>query len=42
VRGEHVSRVYNMGETRVQALDDVSFAIHRADFVAFVGPIRLW
>jgi putative ABC transport system ATP-binding protein len=38
VRGEHVSRVYNMGETRVQALDDVSFAIHRADFVAFVGP----
>ena len=35
---EHLSKVYGTGETAVKALDDVSFTIHKGDFVAIIGP----
>ena len=33
-----VSRRYGRGEAEVRALDDVSFAINRGEFVAIMGP----
>ena len=38
IRLEHVSRVYQVGESVVRALDDVSLAIVRGEFVAIMGP----
>jgi len=38
IRLEHVSRVYQVGESVVRALDDVSLAIARGEFVAIMGP----
>jgi putative ABC transport system ATP-binding protein len=38
IRLERVSRVYQVGESEVRALDDVSLAIARGDFVAIMGP----
>ena len=38
IRLEHVSRVYHVGESEVRALDDVSLAIARGEFVAIMGP----
>ena len=35
---EHVSRVYQVGESEVRALDDVSLAIARGEFAAVMGP----
>jgi putative ABC transport system ATP-binding protein len=35
---EHVVRSYRLGESIVNALDDVSLTIHRGDFVAVMGP----
>jgi putative ABC transport system ATP-binding protein len=37
IRADHVSRHYRMGETLVRAVDDVSLAIARGDFVALLG-----
>jgi phosphonate ABC transporter ATP-binding protein len=35
---EHLSRIFSIGGTMVKALDDVSLAIERGDFVAIMGP----
>lgn len=38
LRVEHLSKYYGEGDTRITALDDVSFSIHQGEFVAVVGP----
>jgi putative ABC transport system ATP-binding protein len=38
IRLEQVSRVYQVGESEVRALDDVTLSIARGDFVAVMGP----
>jgi len=38
VVADHIDKTYRSGETTVRALSDVSFAIERASFAAFVGP----
>ena len=38
IRLEHVVRSYHLGESVVNALDDVSLTIRRGDFVAIMGP----
>jgi putative ABC transport system ATP-binding protein len=38
IRLDHVSRVYQMGESEVKALDDVSLAIAPGEFAAIMGP----
>jgi putative ABC transport system ATP-binding protein len=38
IRLDHVSRVYQVGESVVRALDDVSLAIPRGEFAAIMGP----
>src|SRR5579863_1442962 len=35
---QHLSRTFNVGETIVKGLDDVSLEIERGDFVAIMGP----
>ncbi len=35
---ENLSKVYGSGETRVNALDNVSFTVEQGEFVAIVGP----
>lgn len=35
---ENLSKVYGKGETAVNALDNVSFSIHKGEFVAIIGP----
>ena len=37
VRVDEVSKVYSMGEQRVEALKDVSLQVERGDFVAIMG-----
>lgn len=37
VQLEHVSRHYTMGETRVRAVDDVSFCVERGEFLVLLG-----
>jgi putative ABC transport system ATP-binding protein len=38
IRLEHVTRVYRVGDSEVHALDDVTLAIGRGEFVAVMGP----
>ena len=38
ISAEHVKKEYRVGEVAVHALNDVSFEIDPASFVAFVGP----
>lgn len=38
LRVEHVTKVYGDKETKVKALDDVSFSVELGQFVAIVGP----
>jgi len=38
IRLEHIVRSYHLGESVVNALDDVSLTIRRGDFVAIMGP----
>jgi putative ABC transport system ATP-binding protein len=35
---ENVTRIYQVGETEVRALDGVTLHIHQGDFVALMGP----
>ncbi len=35
---EHVKKIYQMGETKVYALRDVSFNINQSEFVTIMGP----
>lgn len=37
VQLDHISRHYLMGETRVRAVDDVSFSIARGEYLALLG-----
>lgn len=38
VRAHEVSKIYESGEIKVEALKDVSFALKQGEFVAIVGP----
>ena len=38
IRLDHVSRVYQVGESEVRALDDVSLTIAAGEFAALMGP----
>ena len=38
IRLERVSRVYRVGESEVRAVDDVTLAVRRGEFVALMGP----
>ena len=33
----HIFKIYQMGDTEVRAADDISFTIHKGEFVAIVG-----
>lgn len=35
---KNLSKIYGNGETRVRALDNVSFSVNKGEFVAIVGP----
>lgn len=35
---KNLSKIYGTGETRVRALDNVSFSVNKGEFVAIVGP----
>ncbi len=37
LRVENLSKIYGMGETKVTALDNVSFKVNKGEFVAIVG-----
>ena len=37
IRFEHISKIYQMGDTEVRAADDISFRIAKGEFVAIVG-----
>lgn len=38
IRLENVSRFYQMGDTKVTALNDVSFCVKQGEFVSIMGP----
>lgn len=38
LRAENLTKVYGKGQNEVHALDGVSFAIEKGDFVAIIGP----
>ena len=38
LRIEHLSKIYGKGDTKVRALDDVSFTVPKGQFVAIIGP----
>lgn len=35
---EHLTKVYGKGDTKVNALNDVSFTVEHGEFVAIIGP----
>lgn len=37
LRAENICKVYGKGETKVNALDDVSFSVQNGEFIAIVG-----
>lgn len=38
VKVENLTKIYGNGETKVVALDNVSFSINKGEFVAIIGP----
>lgn len=38
VKVENLTKIYGKGETKVVALDNVSFFINKGEFVAIIGP----
>ena len=38
LRVENLTKIYGSGENEVRALDGVSFAVEKGDFVAIIGP----
>jgi len=38
LRVENLTKIYGKGESRVKALDDVSFSVDKGEFIAIVGP----
>ena len=37
IQFEHVSKIYQMGEVEIKALDEVSFEIEKGEFVVVLG-----
>ena len=35
---QRISKIYNLGDTIVKALDDVSLSIYENDFISIMGP----
>lgn len=35
---ENLSKVYGKGETKVTAIDNISFSVEEGEFVAIIGP----
>ena len=35
---QHLSKVYGQGENQVRAVDDISFTLEKAEFLAIIGP----
>lgn len=35
---QHISKTYGKGETKVNALNDISFSVEQGEFVAIIGP----
>lgn len=38
LRVENLSKVYGSGETKVVALNDITFSVEKGEFVAIIGP----
>ena len=38
LKAEHLTKLYGVGENQVKALDDVSFSVHKGEFLAIIGP----
>ncbi len=38
LRVENLVKEYGEGETKVRALDDVSFSVEKGEFVSVIGP----
>lgn len=38
LRCEHLTKEYGTGNTKIKALDDVSFSVEKGEFVSIVGP----
>lgn len=38
LRCEHLTKEYGSGNTKIKALDDVSFSVEKGEFVSIVGP----
>ncbi len=38
LRCEHITKEYGQGNTKIKALDDVSFRVEKGEFVSIVGP----
>lgn len=38
LRVEDLTKTYGKGETKVNALDHVSFSVKKGEFVAIIGP----
>ena len=38
LRCEHITKEYGQGNTKIKALDDVSFSVEKGEFVSIVGP----
>jgi len=38
LRVEDLTKIYGKGESRVKALDEVSFSVEKGEFIAIVGP----
>lgn len=38
LRVNHIRKEYGNGDARVVALDDISFSVHKGDFIAIMGP----
>lgn len=42
LRVENLTKVYGKSDTKVTALDNVSFKVDKGEFVAVVGASRKW
>lgn len=42
LRVENLSKVYGKGQTKVTALDNVSFSVQKGEFISIVGASRKW
>ena len=42
LRVENLTKIYGKDQTKVKALDNVSFKVDKGEFVAIVGASRKW